>query len=106
EEPFWQYCKAHVEVVNLWIWRGEDLPRMDEYIDRCRELFPDRPLIMGCYLRDYAAAAPMPMDLLQRQWEGVASALRDGRIDGYSILGTVLLDTHTRQAAWVRDFIQ
>jgi hypothetical protein len=46
------------------------------------------------------------MDMLQLQWELVLKCLAAGTIDGYSILGGFLIDMHTQQAAWVRDFIK
>jgi hypothetical protein len=106
EDPFWAHCRQHVEVVNLWVWNSRDLVNLEQYIDRARELFPGRPLILGCYLRDYPAHAPMPMDVLQKQWQVVANGVADGRLDGYAILGTVLIESHLRQATWVRDFIR
>ncbi len=45
------------------------------------------------------------MDLLQLQWQYVRRGLDQGQIDGYSILGTVLIDGQREQAEWVREFI-
>ncbi len=42
-----------------------DLPHTDEYIARCRELFPDKRIVMGVYMRDYALIAPVPLDMLE-----------------------------------------
>jgi len=106
DHAFWDHCKAHIDVVNLWVWNQNDLPELERYIERAHEVFPGKPVVMGCYLRDYPSRSPMPMDALQRQWTTVANAVADGRLDGYAILGTVLIDAHPRQAAWVRDFIR
>ena len=62
------------------------MARLDEALDRCREVFPDKPILMGCYLRDYPTQAPLPMDALRRQWHTVAEALEDGHIAGFDIL--------------------
>lgn len=106
EDPIWEKCRAHVEVANLWVWNHLDLVNLDEYIDRTRALFPGKPIVLGCYLRDYPSHAPMPMESLQPQWTTLVKALGDGRVDGYAILGTVLIDGQQRQAAWLRDFIR
>jgi hypothetical protein len=106
ESPFWEHCVAHIGGVNLWVWNPAELVHLEQHVGRARDRFPGRPLILGCYLRDYASRAPMPMEALQKQWEFVAKALGDGRLDGYAILGTVLIDGHLRQATWVRDFIR
>ena len=47
----------------------------------------------------------MPMSALQHQWELIPGMLEDGRINGYEIIATVLLDGHQEQATWIRDFI-
>ena len=101
----WAGFEPFMDVINLWVWRAKDLPKLDEGVERCREMFPDKPLIMGCYLRDYTAAAPVPMELLKLQWEKLLRHLQEGTVAGYSILGAVLIDGQQEQAAWVRDFI-
>ncbi len=101
----WAGFEPYMDLINLWVWESRNLPHLDEYVDRCRELFPDKPLIMGCYLRDYTLVAPVPMDLLKLQWERVLRYLQEGKIDGYSILAAVLIDGHQEQANWIRDFI-
>ena len=49
--------------------------------------------------------APVPVSLLEVQWEGVARHVEQGTLDGYSVLAAVLIDGHQEQANWVRDFI-
>jgi len=101
----WEGYKPFIDVVSLWVWEAKNLPNLDEYVTRCKEIFPDKPLNMGCYLRDYPTAAPVPMDLLKLQWNKLLGYLQQGLIDSYSILGAVLIDGHQEQANWVRDFI-
>jgi len=101
----WAGFEPFMDVVNLWVWEAKNLPSLDECLARCRELFPDKPLNMGCYLRDYPTVAPVPMDLLKLQWETVLRHIDAGTLDGYSVLAAVLIDGHQEQANWVRDFI-
>jgi hypothetical protein len=100
----WAGYERFIDVVHLWA-RPADIPEIDRYVDRCRALFPTKPINLGCYLRDYSLAAPLPMDLLRHQWERIPGYLERGLIDGYAILGSVLIDGHQEQATWVRDFI-
>jgi hypothetical protein len=74
-------------------------------IQKCRARFPERPLVMGCYLRDYTRCAPVEMDLIRSQWDGVLDNLQQGTIDGYSILSGNLIDGHLQQARYIRDLI-
>ncbi|MFQ6097262.1 MAG: hypothetical protein ACE5O2_05990, partial [Armatimonadota bacterium] len=101
----WRGFEPFMDVINLWVWEAKNLPHLDEYITRCREMFPDKPLIMGCYLRDYPTVAPVPMDLLKLQWETVLRHIEADTLNGFSILAAVLIDGHQEQANWVRDFI-
>ncbi|MCC6442201.1 MAG: hypothetical protein IT210_01960 [Armatimonadetes bacterium] len=105
ERPEWKAFAPYMDIVNLWIWEAKNLPHLDEYMERCRAVFPGKPINLGCYLRDYPTVAPVPMDLLKCQWERIPRYLGEGLIQGYSILGTVLIDGQQEQAEWVRDFI-
>lgn len=101
----WAGFTPYMDIINLWVWRASDLLNLDEYIERCRTIFPDKPIIMGCYLRDYPTQSAVPMDLLKFQWERVLHYIEKGLINGYSILATILIEVHEEQAKWVRDFI-
>ncbi len=101
----WTDFGRFVDIVNLWIWNSGEIPGQDEQIQRCREVFPDRPLYMGCYLRDYTLRAPVPMDRVREQWESILGAVDTGALDGYNILSGNLIDGQLEQATWIRDFI-
>lgn len=105
EADFWAPFAPYMDVVNLWIWEAKNLPTLDDGLKRCREVFPDKPINMGCYLRDYPTRAPVPMDMVKHQWERVRHHVEQGTVAGYSILATVLIDGHQEQANWIRDFI-
>jgi len=105
EKDYWQDWLPHVDVINLWVWNSGDLVHTDEYIARCRELFPDKRLVMGVYLTDYALQAPVPLDLLEVEMEAIARHVEAGTLDGYNILAACLIDQRPEQAEFVRDFI-
>jgi hypothetical protein len=105
QTDFWTGMRPHIDVVTLWSWKSADLGRMHEYGDQCRALFPGKPIVMGVYLRDYTKVAPIPVDRVVSQMEGIADLVGSGKLAGYSILGAVLIDGHRAQADAVRDFI-
>ena len=90
---------AHLEEVLC------DIFKLDEGVARCRELFPGKPIVLGCYLSDYTLKASVPIGRLRYQWERIPGYLDKGLIDGFCILGAYLIDHHPEQAAWVQDFI-
>lgn len=94
------------DVITLWVWASKDLVNLDRYIDGCRQIFPDKPIYIGCYLRDYTLLEGVPMHLLKYQWEKVARYVSDGTIGGYHVLAGCLIDFHLEQARWIRDFIK
>jgi hypothetical protein len=105
EVEFWTEMRPHIDVVTLWIWKSENIVHMPQYVDQCQELFPDKPIVMGVYLRDYTPMVPVPVDRVKSQMEGIADLVEKGRLSGYSILAAVLIDGHRPQADAVRDFI-
>ncbi|MBN2296681.1 MAG: hypothetical protein JXM70_29905 [Pirellulales bacterium] len=105
QADFWNKMRPHIDIVTLWIWHSKDIIHMLEYVDQCRKLFPDKPIVMGVYLRDYSKVAPVPVNLVLSQMEGIAALIDKGKLSGYSILGAVLIDGHRAQADAVRNFI-
>lgn len=105
EPENWEPFLPYIDIVNLWIWRAAEIPTLDDNIRLARSMFPGKPINVGCYLRDYPTAAPVPMPLLEQQWHCVRHSLDAGLIDGFSILGAVLIDGQQEQAEWVRRFI-
>ena len=103
---FWRPFLPLIDIVSFWVWGYQHLEQLEDHLARCRDVFPGKPIVMGCYLRDYPTRAPVPMDALQHQWKVVLRALHDGRIDGFDILGAVLIDGQLEQATWIRDLIR
>lgn len=101
----WGEYAPLVDGVFLWVWQSEDLVHLDECVRQCRDVVGDKPIILGCYLRDYPAEKPVPMDRLRYQWERIPGYLEEGLVDGFCILGAYLIDHQPEQAEWVRDFI-
>jgi hypothetical protein len=114
-EQDFSHFKPYMDVINLWVWNAEDLSRLDQHVDRCQEIFPGKPVVLGCFLWDFPSMKyskgkfvkghAVPMDLLRHQWERLPRYLETGRIKGYSILAAYLIDVAQEQAQWVRDFI-
>ncbi len=106
DKNFWKLVAPLIDVVSFWIWGYQHLAKLNESLDECRALFPEKPIVMGCYLRDYPTRTPIPMDAIRRQWQFVANALDEKRISGFDILGAVTIDGQLEQALWIRDFIR
>lgn len=102
----WQLFLPHMDIINLWVWKHQDLPRLEEYVAHCAERFPGKEIIVGSYMRDYTLRTGVPLDAMQAQYETMLRLWERGRIGGYSILGTYLMDAHPEQAEFIRGFIE
>jgi len=105
ENEYWKDWVDAVDVINLWVWEYQNLAHIDEYIPRCQEVFPGKPIVMGIYIRDYPSRSPVPTDFLKIELEAIARHLEAGTLQGYNILGNCLIDQHPEQARLIRDFI-
>jgi hypothetical protein len=101
----WQAFLPYMDIVNLWVWKYQDLPQLEAHVARCAEVFPGKEIIIGTYIRDYPAKTGVPLDLLQGQYETILRLWEKGRISGYSILAGCLIDMHPPQAEFIRGFI-
>jgi hypothetical protein len=105
EEKQWAQFAPFMDVISFWIWKKEDLPDLDRHINRCREVFPNKPISMGCYLRDWPSRTAMPKEMLKHQWERVIKYLQDGLITHFEIIEGMLIDWYPEPSRWVKDFI-
>jgi len=101
----WEGFQPFTDVISLWEWDAVRLPDLARHVDRCKEIFPGKSINIGCYLRDFVRKSGVAMDMLKAQWDQVLRLVSDGSVAGYSILGGFLIDMHTEQARWIRDFI-
>ena len=103
----WAGFQPFMDVIHLCIGQVENFDNIDQYLAQCAELFPGKPVNLCYRLRDFGSRppGPVPMDTLKAQWELLRDRVRDGRLDGFSILGGFLIDMHPETARWVRDFI-
>ncbi len=105
EAALWKSLAPSIDVVNLWIWHSKDIETQEAEVKRCREIFTNHTFVMGCYLRDYTMVAPIPVEQIMLQMKSILRMLEKDLIQGFSILGSVLIDSHRPQADAVRDFI-
>ncbi len=101
----WRPFLPCMDVANLWVWKYQDLPRLEEHVARCAEVFPGKEIVVGCYMRDYPSRSGVPLDLLRAHFETLLRLWEAGRISGYSILGACLIDMHPPQAEFIRRFL-
>ena len=95
----------HCDVISLWTWEAKDLPQLEENFTRYRAMFPNKRTLLGCYMWDFGASKPMPIDLMKKQCEFGLRMLREGQIEGLIFLASNICDLDLETVEWTRRWI-
>lgn len=101
----------YLDAINLWVWVGNTYDwqvRMSAELERIIRL-TGKPILLGLFLHDYGGTGgPMPMDVLEAQFQKAVAFARNGLIEGFVILQSGWLDRedHRAQAQWVQQYLQ
>ena len=120
----WSEYLPYVDVISLWEPSLDNLGNLEESVNRCAEVFPGKSIVLGLYMVNYWARGmkpgetdalqhhsdwalrPLSTDLLELEFETGARLLREGKIDGITILAEALVDKFPETAGWIRDFLK
>lgn len=101
----------YLDVINLWVWVANQYDwqvRMDAEIEKIRRI-TGKPILLGLFLHDYGGTGgPVPMDILEVQFQKAVAYARRGWIEGFVILQSGWLDRedHRPQVQWVRQYLE
>jgi hypothetical protein len=99
--PYLNFC----DVVSFWTWRAEDLANLESGFAKLEKLLPTKRKVLGCYMWDFGAARPMPLDCMKQQCELGRAWLQAGRIDGMIFLASPICDLELEAVEWTRQWI-
>ncbi len=105
DEPVSQHLQLCGKV-TLWTWQAEQLRDLERNFARLQLLAPTMGKLLGCYMWDFAAARPMPLDLMQHQCELGLRWLKDGAIEGMIFLASSICDLELEAVEWTRRLIK
>ncbi len=85
--------------VTFWIWQCENIPHMDEYLEKLFAITKDLPVMLGVYLMDYCKEfTEMDSVLFDMQLNNYFELLKNRKIEGIvvcsSTVGDAPLDTN------------
>ncbi|MBT7161912.1 MAG: hypothetical protein HN904_03990 [Victivallales bacterium] len=100
-QPFLDECDG----ITFWVWRSENLAKLEQYHSQVREMTPGKRHLMGVYLFDYGNDCPMPLDRLQRQCELGLKWLHEGTLDGMIFCSNCCADLGFDTVTWLRQWI-
>lgn len=93
------------DVIALWTWRAEDLDRLEAEMDRLDQVAGAKRKVLGLYMWDYGAHAPMPLEAMERQCATGLRWLREGRIEGLIFLASCITDLGLPAVEYSREWI-
>ena len=97
---------AEVDLISYWTWEASQLERLEGSFMQLEKLAPRTRKVLGCYMWDYGACKPIPLDLMQKQCRLGLEWLRKGRIEGMIFLGSGSCDLSLEAVDWTRNWIQ
>jgi hypothetical protein len=96
---------AACDVVSLWAWDPQEIPRREEHLARIETLAPRARKVLGCYLWDYGNGKPMPPESTELQCRQGFALLKSGRIDGMIFCASCICDLNLEAVEWTRRWI-
>ncbi len=94
-----------MDVLAYYMWNTPSVPHMEEHLDALDKLAPTKPKHLGLYLWDYPQAKPISLDLVKFQSETALKLLKQGRIEGISIVASCICDLEIEAVEWTREWI-
>ncbi len=99
--PHLEYC----DKITFWTWEAKDLKELASSFDRVEKLAPRHGKLLGCYMWDFGAGKPMPLELMKMQCELGRQWLEQGRIEGMIFLASNVCDLELETVEWTRRWI-
>jgi len=94
-----------VDAITFWTWNAEELNALESNFCRLEEIAPEKRKLLGLYMWDFGACAPMPADAMEHQCRLGLHWLRAGRVDGLIFLANGVADLELEAVEYVRRFI-
>ncbi|MBO4513614.1 MAG: hypothetical protein J5746_12695 [Victivallales bacterium] len=97
----------YIDRVVLWFWSKQDLLRLGERIERCRQIFAGKEIFLGIFIHDYGCAdLGNPPECLKFQMHKAARLIKDGKLGGIVILGDREIRKWPASAQAVKDCLE
>jgi len=93
------------DVVTLWTWKASDLEALEDNFGKLEAIAPRMRKVLGCYMWDYGAGKPMPVDRMLHQCELGLEWLQEGSIEGMIFLASCICDLELETVEWTRRWI-
>ncbi|MBI2191939.1 MAG: hypothetical protein HYU36_08145 [Planctomycetes bacterium] len=96
----------HVDGISFWVWHAKDLPRIAEWVARCRDLAGPKPMIAGLYFYDFGDGKPLTADAMAQQVDSGVELVRSGHCEGLCLLGSSIMDIGLEAVDWTLGWVE
>jgi hypothetical protein len=101
-QPHLEPCDA----VTFWTWTSDKLAELEQNFARLEAIAPGKRKLLGCYMWDFGAGRPMPLERMQYQCRVGQDWLRQSRIEGMILLSSPICDLGLETVEWAREWIK
>ncbi len=102
--PIRQHLDA-VDAITFWTWHAKDLDALERNFGRLEELAPQPRKLLGLYMWDFGACAPVPMAAMEHQCRLGFEWLKAGRVAGLVFLASCIADLELEAVEYARRLI-
>lgn len=99
---FLEYC----DVISFWTWRAEELPLLEERLERLRKMAPGKKIALGCYLWDFGDSKPISEENMAFQCRQALEQWRAGKISEVILLGSPLYGMDIEAVRWAERWVK
>ena len=96
----------YIDGLTLWTWKSEELPLLEERINRIAQNFPQKKKLLGIYLYDFNSRKAVPNELMEHQCEVALRLLKEKKIDGMVFEANTVMGVGLPSELWLRQWLE
>lgn len=84
----------------------DQIMKWEENIEKARRVFPDKKILLGIYMFEFATSTPTPIPLMEHQCELGLRYLKEGRLDGMIFESNSVMGVGLESDLWLREWVK
>lgn len=97
---------SYIDGLTLWTWKSEELPLIEERVNKIAEVFPEKRKLLGIYLYDFNSRKAVPNELMAHQCEVALRLLKEKKIDGMVFEANTVMGVGLPSELWLREWLE
>lgn len=96
----------YIDGLTLWTWKSEELPLLEERVNKIAENFPQKKRLLGIYLYDFNSRKAVPNELMEHQCKVALRLLKEKKIDGMVFEANTVMGVGLPSELWLREWLE